>query len=850
MEKEARYRLADSTVIEPLVNYWSAWSHLISPVPASLHLTHHQLKTLQSYLEDPAFHVRAARDPEFAGGPFSEIPVERADEMRDLLASTLSKQSANLTLASTVKEFHNLLVDEARGQSMEPFYERVPDDLRGYVELVYDYYHNPTVRFFEGLLYESKFYDKSLQSLKIFQVQRDNSRPFFMSTPRLPDADHIDWQVSFDDARIDRLFRLDRRPQPLGSIREILGLGPEDDGRLLPLLSEVPQTLPDKWRERQVRIRYCGHACVLLEWNGISLLTDPYLPVMPVAGGINRFSYQDLPEKIDYALVTHNHQDHFALETLLRLRERIGCLVVPKSYGILYGDISLKLMAQRLGFKNVVELDTMESIGLPDGEIIGAPFLGEHGDLAHGKIAYVVRAGTEQVLFAADSDCLDKRMYERLRHALGPIETVFLGTECVGAPLTWHCGALFPRRPTREQDQTRRYHGCDSRAALDLLEGVGAKRIYNYAMGKEPWLEHLLGLGLSEESPQLRESGALLKKARARGFLAAERPYGKQEIYLPKSSKKSRVFVPCPFEMVDEQEQRQESAARPQENHDRELVYWKQQLGGVLPKLELPTDGYRLEARTNTHNLRRSPGFVLPASLAGSLRELGQQNSCSLSTTLLAAFQTLLYRYTGQDDIILGALINGGGPSVSEASREAKLLVLRTDLSGEPSFQILLGRTREVFARACAHGRLPFDLLLRALRTEDGSAHAPIFQVMFVFEGEAAERTFVSLAEESALKRPAGAEECELVLHVSEDEQGVNVTLEYDAALFDADTIKTMLEHYEALLDGVASSPETILHDLPLESGDEQQSEGEMGNYAAAGADVNRVDDIEDQFAF
>jgi hypothetical protein len=162
-----------------------------------------------------------------------------------------------------------------------------------------------------------------LQTLKHFQVQRDNERPFFLSTPRLPEPGHIDWHVPFDDARVDEFFQLDRRPQTLGRIRELLGLGPADDERLLPLLSSEPKPLRGKWRDEQVRIHYCGHACALVEWSGVSILTDPYIPVTPVAGGLSRLSYQDLPEKIDYALVTHNHQDHFALETLLRLRDRI-----------------------------------------------------------------------------------------------------------------------------------------------------------------------------------------------------------------------------------------------------------------------------------------------------------------------------------------------------------------------------------------------------------------------------------------------------------------------------------------------------------------------------------------------
>jgi L-ascorbate metabolism protein UlaG (beta-lactamase superfamily) len=258
---------------------------------------------------------------------------------------------------------------------------------------------------------------------------------------------------------------------------------------------------------------------------------------------MERLSYGDLPQKIDFALVTHNHQDHFALETLLRLRHRIGCLVVPKSSGILYGDMSLKLMAQKLGFKRVVEMDSMESLPFPDGEIVAVPFLGEHADFPHAKAAYVVRAGRQQMLFGADSNCLDVQLYKNLRRALGRIETVFLGMECVGAPLSWSCGPLFPFKPQHHIEHGRRYQGCDSKAALAILETVGAKRIYNYAMGQEPWIEFLLGLGLQEDSQQIRESNALLASTRAKNFLASERLYGTGEIFLSESEASAWTYV-------------------------------------------------------------------------------------------------------------------------------------------------------------------------------------------------------------------------------------------------------------------------------------------------------------------
>jgi L-ascorbate metabolism protein UlaG (beta-lactamase superfamily) len=358
------------------------------------------------------------------------------------------------------------------------------------------------------------------------------------------EEDQINWQTPFDSSRVDQLFMLDIQPQPFDSICRILDLDDQSRSRLASMLTEKPLTPPEKWENDSTRIRYFGHACLLIESKGISILTDPLVALRPAQGGLDRFSYSDLPEVIDYALITHNHIDHNSLETILRLRHRIKCLVVPRTLGILYGDLSLKALARRIGFKNVTELDAMESLQLPDGEITSIPFLGEHADLAHGKTGYVIRLGKRQILIGADSDCPDKHIYENVRRCIGRVDTVFLGTESVGAPMSWINGPLLPQRPSHEEEESRRQHGCDARRALDILEALGANRLYNYAMGMEPWLEHILGLGLTENSPQMRESENLLARARARGFLKAERLYGKVEIILESADSAGKSFAP------------------------------------------------------------------------------------------------------------------------------------------------------------------------------------------------------------------------------------------------------------------------------------------------------------------
>jgi hypothetical protein len=137
------------------------------------------------------------------------------------------------------------------------------------------------------------------------------------------------------------------------------------------------------------------------------------------------------------------------------------------------------------------------------------------------------------MLFAADSDCLDERMYENVRRSLGPVGTVFIGMECVGAPLSWSCGPFFPVKPGYECEQDRRYKGADSLRAQKMLAALEAENLYIYAMGMEPWFEHMLGLAYTEDAVQLRESNNLLAVARESGFRTAERLFGKRELIVP-----------------------------------------------------------------------------------------------------------------------------------------------------------------------------------------------------------------------------------------------------------------------------------------------------------------------------
>ena len=514
---QSHYRLANHTLAEPLIHDWQAWWMTVAPVPASLHLHTYQIPLLRAYLQSPDFHAKAAKDPQLSGTSFVGIPATRAGEVKALLQRMQEEQADRIKLAQALDDFQAWLLAEAKGQSLEPLYEKVPEPLKGRVELSYDYYNRPFVRVLEGLAYRSRFHKPELQSLRLSKHESDSARASLLSTPRLKEPGQIELRLPFNDARLDSLFGLDLEPRPLGYIRDVLGPSIKNDEELLPLLAEASPPPSETWGGPDVRVRYVGHACVLVEWKGVSILLDAVVAPQPAQGGAPRISFQDLPRRIDYVLITHSHPDHLDIETLLRLRHRIGHLVLPRASGVLLGDYSPKLLAHSLGFQRVLEPEFLEPIPLPDGEILAAPFLGEHGDLGHAKSSWLIRTGKHQMLFAADSTCIDEHLYRNLREAVGDIHTVFMNTEIEGAPHTWMLEALFPKKRDRKLEKNRRCRGSNAPEGLRLLELLGAKRLYNYAMGLEPWVEHIIGPPATSETPRMKESDRLLAECKARG---------------------------------------------------------------------------------------------------------------------------------------------------------------------------------------------------------------------------------------------------------------------------------------------------------------------------------------------
>ena len=253
--------------------------------------------------------------------------------------------------------------------------------------------------------------------------------------------------------------------------------------------------------------------------------------------------------------------------------------------------------------------------------------------------------------------------------------------------------------------------------------------------------------------------------------------------------------------------------------------YWKQQLGTKnLPVLNLPTKGDRSSRPTSTG---KKHYFTLSPTLSAALKALCHQEGITLFMTLLAAFKTLLYRYSTQDDIIVGSPIANRNRRETEEliGFFANTLVLRTDLAGDPSFSEILARVREVTLGAYAHQDFPFEKLVAELQPERHLGHSPLYQVWFVLQNAPLPNVELPGLTLSFSEVETEAVRHDLKLDLTETPEGIGGFFEYKTALFEASTIARLSQLYQTLLSTVVEQPEIKLKALVtvLENAEKQQ---------------------------
>ncbi len=513
---EPRY-LRSNVVLEPLVDRFYAWLHTVAPIQGSMNLANVQIPMLESYLQSPQVHAAASTNPELRGGYFVGVPESRVPEVADLVDTIKRDRAGMLEIAAAVAEAEDMVRQNAAGFDLTPLYPKLPAALNGLVELAYDTSNQASLHFLEPLTYHSAAYDEGRQSVQL-SLDDGVERPFILSTPRLSKPGILDLPLPFRHPALAELVDARVRPTTAARLREILEL--DDAGAVLldALLDTKPSLSPDRHIEAGGRIRYFGHACLVMQSPDATVVTDPFISTDNRHG--DRYTLDDLPDYIDLVLITHGHQDHIVLETLLQLRGRVGSIVVPRSSRGNLPDPSLALYLRAIGLP-VTEVDDFDEVELPGGKVTATPFLGEHADLdIRGKSTYWVELAGRSVFVGADSSGIDPVLYRYVRGHLGKADMAFLGMECDGAPLTWLYQGLLTKPVSKKMSDSRKLSGSNAAQAGDIMTELGADEAYIYAMGEESWQGHVMATTYTEDTYQLRQIEEFLKWCAARNIHA------------------------------------------------------------------------------------------------------------------------------------------------------------------------------------------------------------------------------------------------------------------------------------------------------------------------------------------
>jgi amino acid adenylation domain-containing protein len=282
---------------------------------------------------------------------------------------------------------------------------------------------------------------------------------------------------------------------------------------------------------------------------------------------------------------------------------------------------------------------------------------------------------------------------------------------------------------------------------------------------------------------------------------------------------------------------------------EQQLQYWRATLANA-PGLDLPTRGPRPTMQTHAgawHLFRLSP------DLTQALRQLTQREGVTLFITMLAAWNILLQRYSGQSDILVGTPISGRNRAELEGLIGLFLntMVLRTDLSGNPTFLEFLARVRETALAAYAHQELPFEKLVQELQPQRDLSRAALFQVMLVVLPEAPLRRWrMAGLELEPARVDSTSVKFDLALSMNQDGGGMNSVLRYRNDLFEPSLIAAMAEHFERLLKQIAAHPEQRIGDLHLLSEAERHRQiVEWNDTASEHADESSVHELFEQQA-
>lgn len=531
-----KYYLRENVYIEPLINHWYAWPYLIPPATLSRHITNTHRRIMTSFVNNAELHALASKEDQLSGGEFLDRTKDEVPKIRTLIAEIGELCSDLIRLSEAITQLEALLREHTTGLSIEPLYKLVPQALKGLVELHFDTEHRATYRFIEPLIYHSDFYKPSLQTISLGMLPPEGDRPFVLSTPRIVDDDHLQLKIDFNHPAFDRIACAREKPIDEQELMELVRTLDQSGGTpMQKFFTESAPSVNYTPVDSCARLSYLGHAGFLVDTGRLAVLVDPVITARSEFIADEVISFSELPPKIDFICLTHTHQDHTNLETLLQLRYKTNRILVPKNNGGTIMDPSLKLLLKQLKF-DVVEFDDLDSLEIDDVKIVAIPFLGEHGDLnIRSKTAWLIEVAGEKLFFGADSSNPDSELYVNLKPIIGEPDILAIGMECVGAPYTWIYGALHTQAVSKQIKQSRRLNGSDFEQAGSIIDVLNPKQVYVYALGKEPWYKYFMGIEYNDKSTQIVESNKLIETCISRG-IPAKSLYGKEVVDLRRPS--------------------------------------------------------------------------------------------------------------------------------------------------------------------------------------------------------------------------------------------------------------------------------------------------------------------------
>jgi len=452
------------------------------------------------------------------GGPFVDLPETSIASVRQYISDIQSRRAVALSFANAFRDLETQLHMRANGYSLDQFRRALPQPLRGRVDLVYTRHNDVDVRLFEELFFVDDMAHSHSQGVLLHKTS-DKDRTFFLSTPRLDRSESLYINQPFSSQAVQAISASRDIPLRLDQLADDLRLDPI---ALQPFFSpqrtttSAPATPYD-----DMRIRYFGHACILIETPAHSILVDPCFAYDRLDA--RHLTVDDLPKTIDTVLISHGHQDHFVPEALLQIRHKVGQVIIPPANRGEVSDPSLEYMLRTLGYHNIVSMTPLSDRELDGVKITSLPFSGEHCDLAvSSKHCALIERRDLRICILIDSDAIDIGAYEQIRSKISNPDILFLGMECLGAPLSWLYGPLSSTPTSRRNDLSRRLSGANADDAWRIIELVQPKRVAIYAMGQEPWMRSLMGLQYAADSFQLSQVSSLIARCRENNIIAEQ----------------------------------------------------------------------------------------------------------------------------------------------------------------------------------------------------------------------------------------------------------------------------------------------------------------------------------------